>query len=140
MTRPASSTTAQFLKYVFVALAISLLLVAVGYLPTKRLAGSAGVTAQWIGCGISLVGSWLGYLPIAWAARRQSQSAYSAVFASMGIRFAVVLTGVVAVALSKIVPQAPLLIWTAISYLALLASDTRYAVSAFGCTSISDKQ
>ena len=106
----------------------------VGYVPTKRLAGSDGTLAMAVGCVISLVASAMGAVPVVLARRHvgtDSQAGgrrVTAVMMSMAVRFLVVLILAVAAALSGLFVTAPLLVWLAISYLALLAADTMFAL------------
>lgn len=140
MTAPPAEAPARRSYRVFAATAAgaTVLLVLLGWLPTGRLAGADGVAAMLAACAIGLVGSLVGGLPVALAARadRSAPSGRPAtppVFRAMagtGLRFAVVVALVAAVGLSGRLPLRPLLVWTAISYLALLAVDTRYAVAA----------
>jgi hypothetical protein len=133
----------RYLLFAAAAAGATVLLVAVGWLPIGRLAGAAGVAAMLAACAIGLVGSLLGGLPIALAERTDREApagrpAAPPVFRAMagtGLRFAVVVVLVAAAGLSGRLPLRPLLVWTAISYLALLAVDTRYAVAAASASS-----
>ncbi len=130
-TRSAAS---DFAKFLILAVAIVVFVAGVGYVPTKRLAGSDGTLAMAVGCVISLVASALGAVPVVLARRHvgtDSQAAgrrVTAVMMSMAVRFLVVLMLGVAAALSGLFVTAPLLVWLAISYLALLAADTMFAL------------
>jgi hypothetical protein len=117
---------------VFAALAAAVTLVAaaIGYVPTLRLAGEAGIVALMLGCGISYLGSVVGALPIALAKPGPAQTTVQMVFLSMALRLMLVLGVSLAVALSEVVDKAPLLIWVAIGYVTLLVADTWYATRA----------
>lgn len=128
------SAAGDFARFLLLAGAIVIFLAGVGYVPTKRLAGSDGTLAMAVGCVISLVASAMGALPVVLARRHagtDSQAAgrrVTAVMMSMAVRFLVVLILGVAAALSGLFVTAPLLVWLAISYLALLAADTMFAL------------
>ncbi len=128
------SAAGDFARFLILAGAIVVFVAGVGYVPTKRLAGSDGTLAMAVGCVISLVASAMGAVPVVLARRHvgtDSQAAgrrVTAVMMSMAVRFLVVLILGVAAALSGLLVTAPLLIWLAISYLALLAADTTFAL------------
>lgn len=128
------SAAGDFARFLILAGAVVVFVAGVGYVPTKRLAGSDGTLAMAVGCVISLVASAMGAVPVVLARRHvgtDSQAAgrrVTAVMMSMAVRFLVVLILGVAAALSGLLVTAPLLIWLAISYVALLAADTMFAV------------
>ncbi len=141
-TRSAASDFARFL---ILAGAIVVFVAGVGYVPTKRLAGSDGTLAMAVGCVISLVASAMGAVPVVWARRQMgtdSQAAgrrVTAVMMSMAVRFLVVLIMGAAAALSGLFVTAPLLVWLAISYVALLAADTMFALRALSDSDAQEK-
>ena len=124
----------DFARFLILAGAVVVFLAVVGYVPTKRLAGADGTLAMAVGCIISLFASAMGAVPVVMARRHvgtDSQAAgrrVTAVMMSMAVRFLVVLMLGVAAALSGLFVTAPLLVWLAISYLALLAADTVFAL------------
>ncbi len=128
------SAASDFARFLILAGAVVVFVAGVGYVPTKRLAGSDGTLAMAVGCGISLIASAMGAVPVVLARRQMgtdSQAAgrrVTAVMMSMAVRFLVVLMLGVAAALSGLFVTAPLLVWLAISYLALLAADTMFAL------------
>ncbi len=128
------SAAGDFARFLILAGAVVVFVAGVGYVPTKRLAGSDGTLAMAVGCIISLFASVMGAVPVVLARRHvgtDSQAAgrrVTAVMMSMAVRFLVVLILGVAAALSGLFVTAPLLVWLAISYLALLAADTVFAL------------
>lgn len=135
------------------AVAVAVLVAALGWAPTRRLAGDAGVTAMLVALGINLAASLAAALPVARAARRRGagvgtervgteaggaaarERAARGIVAALGataIRFLAVAGASVAAAVAGTVPTAPLLVWAALGYLALLAVDTGWAVAALG--------
>ncbi|HUW82064.1 MAG TPA: hypothetical protein VMZ31_04610 [Phycisphaerae bacterium] len=95
-----------------------------GVWPTYRLAGWSAVTAMGVGGAISLVGCVLGSAVIGVVLVRRPELAGHSVMAGASVRFAavVVLAGVVA--WTRCVPAAPMLVWVAVSYVVMLATET----------------
>ena len=122
--------TMRYVRFLLSALTVTGLVVVLGSLPTWRMAGSEGILAMLAGCGISLVASAIGALPVALAAGRPLDTLPHTLMAAMALRFVVVAVVTVAVALSGPLPPKPLLIWVAISYGAQLVVDTRFALRA----------
>lgn len=111
-------------RFFLVSLAAACLTAGVGYLPTVRIAGDGAAVAMLAGCGVCLLGSWASAVPMLTAKKVSGGAGVQAVMGSMAVRFAVVLAGVLVIALSEIVVRGPFLIWTGISYLVLLVPDT----------------
>ncbi len=126
--RRAAAGYLRFLGWLAGVVALAL---ALGYVPTRRLAGEAGLKAMLAGCAIGAVSSMVGAIPVALAAARGIKSA-TAPLAAMALRFAAALALVLPAALSGWFATVPLLVWVAISYMVLLAVDTRYALVAQG--------
>lgn len=111
--------------FVATAAGLTALLIALGAVPTSRLAGSGGVPALIVGCSIGLVACVLSTLPAA-LLEVSPANAVVLTLAATGIRFGVVAVAAVTLALTSGLPTAPLLIWTAIGYLAMLPLETRF--------------
>jgi len=118
----------RFRSFLLLSVGTGLALVLVGFLPTRRLAGEAGLAAMGVGCGVSLLASWLGALPIVMASRGDAKALGSAVIGAMAIRFFVVLLGTLVLVLGTELARAPFLLWVGISYVVLLVVDTLFAV------------
>ena len=132
MTPARSPTVGGFVRFLALALVVTAVLIAVGYVPTRRIAGPEGLSAMLAGCLVSMIGSAIGAVPIVLALRGPARSVPQAILLSTALRFLVVLTLALAAALSGWFDRSPLLVWVAISYLALLATDTIYAVRIGG--------
>ena len=122
-------------SFAAVAAGVTLLLASVGWFPTRWLAGPAGTPAMLAGCGIALAASLVGGLPIACGGHGGGGSGPGAAavvraLAGIGLRLAVAVVLAAAAALSGRFAVAPLVAWTALSYLVLLAVDTRFALAA----------
>ena len=120
------SVARRYLLFLAALLGLSLVLLAIGYLPTLSLAGEAALPAMLLACGVSFVGSAVGGLPIAMA-RAGGMEGLKRFTASMVLRLLVVaaLAGAVIWFLGP--ERKPFLLWLAISYLVLLAADTGFA-------------
>jgi hypothetical protein len=119
----------RYLRFAATAAAASALLALGGWLPTRRLAGSEGVAALLAACAIGLAGSLAAGL-VSLRGGGAGAAPVLRALAATGLRFAVVVALALAAAWSGRFPLRPLLLWTAISYLALLAVDTRFALAA----------
>ncbi|MFQ5351194.1 MAG: hypothetical protein ACE5EG_12195 [Thermoanaerobaculia bacterium] len=105
-------------------------LLAVGYLPTRSLAGEAALPAMLLACAVSFVGSAVGGLPIA-TARESGLEGLKRFTASMVLRLLVVAVLAGAVIWFLDPERRPFLLWLAISYLVLLVADTGFAQAVF---------
>jgi hypothetical protein len=121
----------RYLRFLALAGASVAVLAAVGYLPTRNLAGAPGVTAMLVACALCWLASALSGLPVA-VAETAGRPPVTVVLGATAVRFAVVLGLTVAAALSGLVERVPLLVWTALGYLVLLVVDTLYAAAATG--------
>ncbi len=115
----------RYSVFVATAAGLTLALIALGVLPTSRLAGPGSLPALVVGCSIGFVACVLGALPTA-VVRAEPRNTMILALAAMGIRFGVASVAAVVLALASNLPKAPLLIWTAIGYLAMLPLETRF--------------
>ncbi len=130
MTDSAKPVTAAhgYLRFLAWAAAVAVAVGAIGFWPTRRLAGDDGVPALIAGCLIGFLSSALSGLPIALIRNRTPTSRLVASMGAMGARLlAVVVLGAAAV-LSGWFASVPLLLWIAVSYAALLGVDAWYAL------------
>lgn len=111
------------------ALVIVFALAVLGFLPTRRLAGDAGLLGMAAALIADLAASAAGTLPIWWSRHRHPSHSVGAQLGAMGLRLAVVLVLGIAVALSGLVPIPAFLIWLAIGHSGLLVADTLFARS-----------
>jgi hypothetical protein len=129
MTGMPQRAEGGYLRFLVWIAAVTVLISAVGYVPTRHLGGPGSLPALLAGCLIGAVGSALGGLSI--ALRRDAAPAdqvNAALFAMLARLAAVVVLGAAA-ALSGRFETKALLLWIAISHLALLVVDTRYAAA-----------
>ena len=116
------------LKFVAASTGLILVLAAVGFALTQRIAGPEGLPAMLAGCGASLLGAWCGVVPLALAGGSDPRRRFEAVAIGTMVRFAVTLSVALGLALLTALPRGPLLIWVAVSYVGLLALETIVAV------------
>lgn len=127
MTDPARPA-AGYPRFLALAVVVTVVVGAIGAVPTRRLAGEEGLPALLAGCLIGLLSSALGGLPIAlWRDRSSAGRVTAMMAASMARLVAVAVLGTAA-ALSGRFALMPLLLWIAISYAALLGVDAWYAL------------
>lgn len=124
--------TTGYLRFALFGLGAAGLVALAGWVPTQRWAGDGAASALVAALSVVTVGSLIGGLPTA-RLRRTGGDGPRAVLSVLGATAArtgsvVVLASAVAVA--GLVPARPFLLWTAISYLALLPVDVAYALTA----------
>lgn len=126
-TRTPAAEYLRFLAWGLAAVTAAALL---GFVPTRRLGGEEALRSMIGGCLVGWLASALGGIPVLLSRGKPVAPAgrLQAMLASMGLRFGVVLALGAAAAFSGWFGLKPLLLWIGISYLALLAVDTWYAV------------
>lgn len=136
MSDGSRRAAAGYLRFVAWTAGLTAVVLGLGFLPTRGLAGTGGPPAMLAGGMIGLAASWLGGIPTALAAARPPAARRAAIatviLGGMALRFVVVLALILAVALSSRLARGPLLVWAAISYVVLLAVDIRYTLTALG--------
>ena len=122
------SRGSRYARFLGLAVAIVLALCAIGWLPTRRLAGETGVVAMAAGCGISLLSAALagGLLVVVGADTPEARMQRG--FLAMVVRLAVVVMLGLAAALSGELARQPLLFWIGTAYVALLPLEVRLAI------------
>lgn len=125
----------RYLLFLAALAGLTLALAALGYLPTRSIAGEAGLPAMFLACAVSFVGSAAGALPIVITETGGGQGpagieGFKRISAAMVLRLTVVacLGGAVYWLLRP--EKRPFLLWLAISYLVLLVADTGFARAA----------
>ncbi len=123
-----TSRSGRYARFLGLAVAIVAGLCALGWLPTRRLAGAEAVAAMVAGCGISLVSAALaGWLLIA-IGGDTPEARMQRGFLAMVVRLAVVVVLGLAAALSGEVARQPLLFWIGTAYVALLPLEVKLAI------------
>ena len=119
----------RYARFLGLAVAIVLALCTIGWLPTRRLAGADAPAAMMAGCAVSLLSAAFagGLLTAVTADSPEARMQRS--FLAMTVRLAVVVVLGAAAVLSGEFARAPLLLWMAIAYVALLPLEVRLAIS-----------
>jgi hypothetical protein len=134
-----SRAAGRYLRFLGLATLLTLAVALVGFAAAQVWAGArvGMVPALIAGCCISWLASALGGVPVLLAelagdaaggpARRAAAG-----LSSLAVRFAAELVFLVALVWSGRFDRVPLLLWAAVSYLVLLAADTKYALGPRG--------
>lgn len=131
MTAAGRSRTAGYLRFLVWVTVVAAAVAALGAVPTRRLAGEDGIPALLAGCLIGAIASLAGGLPVFFGPPAASPAGrLQATLLAMAVRLGVVLALGLAVALSGWFERVPLLIWIAVSHLALLVVDTRFMLKS----------
>lgn len=128
----------SYVRFVALAAVSAVVIIALGYLPTVRLAGRDAVSAMLAGCGASWLASCVGAIPVARAQAQRSTQTGLAIMASTTLRFLTVLFAVVVLILSGWQNPKVLALWVGISYLLMLAVDTVFAVNIMKRVKVED--
>jgi hypothetical protein len=123
-----TSRSSRYARFLTVAVAIVVGLCAIGWLPTRRLAGADAVAAMVVGCAISLISAALaGWLLIV-VGGETPEARMQRGFLAMVVRLAVVVVLGMAAALSGELARQPLLFWIGTAYVALLPLEVKLAI------------
>lgn len=123
----AATRYLRFVRFVGLAMVLTLALVAVGYFPTRSLSGPTGVVAMLWGCGVSALASALSGVPLAFHGAGGLDGTQLSLLAML-LRFLGVLLLLASVLVFVEVAIEPFLVWVVIGYLVLLLGDTIFAV------------
>ena len=120
--------TGRYARFLSLAAAVVIVLCAIGFVPTRRLSGDAGVIAMAAGCGIGLVSAALAGGLLVVLGGETPEARMRRAFLAMVVRLAAVVAFGLAAALSGAVPRQPLLFWIGTAYVALLPLEVRLAI------------
>lgn len=118
----------RYVRFLGLAVATVIGLCAVGWLPTRRLAGPQAVSAMVAGCVISLLSAAMAGGLLVAIKGDTPQARMQRAFLAMMVRLVVVLVLGIAVALSGAFARSPLLFWLAAAYMALLPLEVKLAI------------
>ncbi len=118
----------RYARFLSLAVAIVLGLCAVGWLPTRRLAGAEAVVAMAAGCAISLLSAALSGCLLTVVGAETPEARMQRGFLAMVVRLAVVVVLGAAAALSGEIARQPLLFWIGTAYVALLPLEVKLAI------------
>ena len=122
------TTGGRYARFLGQSVAIVIGLCAIGWLPTRRLAGAAAIPAMVGGCVISLVSAALAGGLLVVVGGDTPETRMQRGFLAMVVRLAVVLVLGLAAALSGELARQPLLFWIATAYVALLPLEVKLAI------------
>lgn len=121
VTKPVS---AAFVRLAAVSSLSAALLAAAGWIPTRSLAGDAGVSAMLVGIAVAWVGALCGLMcPTCFGGRTAASFAW-ANLSGIAVRFLVTLALAAGLRFSGMVAPRPFLVWVGIAQFILLAVDT----------------
>ena len=120
----ASSLTTRLVRLAAAGLVAVAVAGGVGAYPTWRLAGPEGLMAAAVGCGIAWLASVVGFIPGCVLMDRSPADAAKGFLAGSAIRFGAVVLFAAPVVVAGPLRRTPLLLWTGIAYMVVLAVDT----------------
>lgn len=123
-----TSRVQRYARFLGLAVAIVTALCAVGFLPTRRLAGADAAVAMAAGCAISLLSAAVTGLLLVVVDAETPHARMQRGFLAMMVRLAVVIVLGIAAALSGEFAREPLLFWMGTAYVALLPLEVRLAI------------
>ena len=131
MREARSSTSSRaYLRFVLLLLVVVAGLLALGWVPTRNLGGSAAITGMLLGCGLSLVAAVVGGLPQVAFGPRAPRDQGMAALLSLAIRMGLTLLGALTAVLTGLVAPKAFLLWVGISYLSLLIVDVLFVLAS----------
>jgi len=119
----------RYLRFLGLEVVIVAVLMAAGYLPTRRLAGDTGPAAMMAGCVIGLVSAALAGGLLVMLPGDTPNARMQRAFMAMFIRLAVVVAFGAAAVFSGLFARMPLLFWMAATYVTLLPLEVKLAVA-----------
>jgi hypothetical protein len=122
------SATKSYPRFLGVTAAVIAALCVLGIVPTRRLAGDAGVPGMLAGCGIGFISAALAGLLIVTVPGDSPEAKMKRSFMAMAARIAVVVVLGAAAVTSGMFATSPLLLWIAIAYISLLPLEVRLAL------------
>ncbi len=130
MSRSRPTFAGTFAVFAGVALVSAVVLAAIGCALVAGMSTEAGCRSVLAGCGISLLASCAGAIPVSLAVVGRSDQPANAILGSTAIRFLVVLALVAPAAMSGWFDRRVLVASVGVSYLLMLLLDTAFAVRA----------
>ena len=121
-------TGSRYVRFLGWATVTVLALCALGFLPTRRLAGADAVAAMFAGCAIGLVSAALAGGLVTAVAADTPEMRMRRGFLAMVVRLAAALVLGASAVLSGELAREPLLFWIGTSYVVLLPLEVRLAI------------
>jgi hypothetical protein len=118
-----------YVTWVFLAPALAVLLAAlVGVSPTKARVGPEGLAAMSLACGLSVLATVLGSVPVAWAALRSPKYVKNLGYGASLFRLVILTLLAVIAAVLVDLQLRTFLLWLGISYLVALCAEVVFLV------------
>ncbi len=121
-----------YIRLIMASLGAALLILAIGYYPTLRCAGPAGIRSMLAGIAVSLVAGCVGAIPIGLAGDADPAKRAQSILGATAIRFVMALALTLIVIFAGWTQRGVFVVWVGIAYLTMLAIDTFYAVHVVG--------
>jgi len=118
----------RYARFLGLSAGIVAVLIALGIVPTRRLAGDGAVPGMIAGCAISLIAAVMAGGLVVTAGGTTPEARMQRAFLAMIVRLAVVVVFGAAGVASGALARAPFLLWLAFTYVALLPVEVMLAV------------
>ena len=118
----------RYARFAGLAVVVAVAIAALGYLPTRRLAGESGVASMLAGCGIGFLSAACAGVLLVVIEGDTPEARMKRSFLAMVTRLGVVVALAAAAVLSGLFSTQPLLLWIGIAYMALLPLEVRLAI------------
>ena len=121
-------TVGTYLRFVLLLCVIGISMLAVGYLPTRKMIGPSAMSVMLIGGGLSFIASVTGSVPVVLIGAKGPFAGATGALTSMLLRLFLVLGGCLCIV--QLVPDQKnaILIWVGISYIGFLFADVFLAL------------
>lgn len=120
----------RYAVFLGLAVLVVVVLMGIGFVPTRRLAGESGLPAMLAGCLIGLASAALAGWPLAAGRESTPDARLKRALLAMCVRLGVIVALGAASTLSGRVATTPLLFWLATSYVALLPLEVKLAIAS----------
>lgn len=128
MTAQPHRSANDFARLAVLSVAVALALSALGWFPTRRVAGSDAWLPMLAGIGVSLIASLVAAIPLAGVSRKPARERHTVTLMAMALRMAVTMALLLSIVFGSEIARKPFVLWAGISYLALLAVETAATV------------
>jgi hypothetical protein len=123
-----ASKGGRYAGFLVLSAVVTIALCALGYVPTRHLAGEDGVAAMFGGCAAGLISAALAGALLSVMSAPTPEGRMQRGFLAMVVRLAAVVGLGAAAVFSGEFSQQPLLFWIGVTYVALLPLEVRLAI------------
>jgi len=125
-----ASASGRYVRFLALAALVVGVVLAIGYQPTRRVAGSDAIAAMFAGGAIGFGGAALAGIVLVLTDPKTPVDRMKAVFFAMAVRVVIAIVGGAAAILSGSLARSPLLFWLAASYVVLLPLEVKLAIES----------